>query len=396
MKLTTIFLVTVFQIASLSAQNFRDSLKLELTNFINQSRIPGLGVSLVSEKGILYVDGFGLRNRNQKMRYDSVTVQPVASISKTMVAIALMKLVETGKLDLHADINNFLPFKVVNPNFPKSKITLFQLATHTSSITDTDESDDGGYYILDKNASKKIFPKGAYNYYKKYLKNGNLELEDYLQSFLSANGKNFNKSIFGKFKPDQEYVYSNVGTSLAAYVVELVSGQPFEKFTEEHIFKPLGMKNTGWHKMDVDSSNLTDLHFQNGSKVPDYSLIAFPAGGLHTNSYDMGKFLHEIIKGYNGQGSLLKSESYQFMLTNRLTGSNMKKKRGIFWSVDTAGNNIGHDGAEIGTASQMIFNPRLNKGFFMMVNISEFEDDNLTEDYIKILMLLSKYLKELN
>lgn len=151
------FFLIISQIAI--GQNAKDSLGIELTKLINNSDIPGLGISLVGEKGILYSKGFGFSDIANNMPYDSLTVQSVASISKTMIAVSLMKLIEDRKISLDEDINTFLPFKVINPNFPNTKITLLHLVTHTSSIIETDEADDGSYFIIDKKCFKKKIPK---------------------------------------------------------------------------------------------------------------------------------------------------------------------------------------------------------------------------------------------
>lgn len=385
-------LLVVFQMATLSAQNLFDSLDLELNNIINKSDIPGLGVSIISENGVLYSNGFGYRDIGGKLLYDSLTVQPVASISKTVIAVALMKLVEEGKLNLDENINTYLPFKIINPNFPDDKITLLQLATHTSSILETDDTDDGAYYIIERNARKNIFPKGYYKYYKKYLNNENLSLKKYLESYLSVKGNNFKENIYGKYKPGNQYFYSNIGAALVAYIIEIVSGQSFEEYTKTVIFDPLDMKNTSWKRSN--SSNSSCLYFHNKCKAPDYSLLNFPAGNMYTNSCDIGKFMTDALNGYNGKGKLLNKNSYQYMMNNRITAKGIDKTNGIFWQI-IHGENIGHDGGEIGVACKLVFSPKLNKAFFMTINMSVYDQEKLEKDFIDILIALSKYTKKL-
>lgn len=389
----TLFIGILLIISQLSnAQNAKDSLGIELTQIINDSDIPGLGVSLVGERGILYSKGFGLRDIANNTPYDSLTVQSVASVSKTMIAVSLMKLVEDGKVNLDEDINTYLPFKVINPNYPNAKITLLHLVTHTSSIIETDEVDDGSYYIIEKDASKRIFPKGDYRYYKKHLKNKNTDIEDYLESYLSRTGKKYGKSIFGKYSPGEQYAYTNIGATLVAYIIEIVSGETFEEFTKESIFNPLGMENTSWKLSN--STNQASQYFHNGCKAPEYSLITFPSGDLLTNSYDIGRFMSEILNGYSGTGKLLSPQSYQFMLSNHIALEGSKVSKGVFWDIGSQG--IGHGGAEIGTTCQLIFSPGLNKAFFIMINMSVYDQAHLEKDYIKILMTMSKYAKRID
>ncbi|MEN0050773.1 MAG: serine hydrolase domain-containing protein [Bacteroidota bacterium] len=377
---------------TLIAQTTKDSLNIELEKIISNSKIPGLGVCVVGENGIVYSEGFGYRDVEQKKYYDSLTVQPVASISKTMIAVALMKLVEDGKVNLNEDINTYLPFKVTNPYFPEAKITLLQLATHTSSISENAQTDAGSYYIIEKDATKEIFPKGYYKAYKKYSKNEDIAIDDYLKNYLTTSGTKFKKKNFGKYKPGTEYTYSNIASTLAAYIIEVVSEQSFEDFTKVHIFEPLAMTNTSWKQ--ANTSNVSSQYFHNGAKAPDYSLITFPAIDLHTNSIDMGKFLFEIMNGFNGSGTLLNKASYQQMFTNQINIEGTKERRGIFWSITPEGN-IGHGGAEIGTACELIFSPQLDKGFFMIINMSVYGVNELEGDYVNILITISKYFKRL-
>lgn len=385
----------ILQATWLFPQNTRDSLTLEITQLIKESGIPGMGVCMISEQGTLYTQGFGFRDLEKKTLYDSLTVQPIASISKTFIGMAVMKLVEEGKVNLDTDINTILPFKIINPRFPSAKITLLHLVTHTSSILETQKVDKGSYYILKRDATKADFPKGAYKYYKKYLKNKNIEYHDFIRSYLHMEGENFSSNVFGKYKPGEQYTYSNIGACVAAYIVELVSGQTFIEYTQEKIFEPLNMKNTAWKKEAISTSNVSQLYFQNGQKVPDYHLISFPAGGLHINSQDMGIYMTEIIKGYFGTGSLLKKENYQILLSNQINSENISKKKAIFWDINFEGN-IGHDGGEIGTACNVIFSPTLRKSLFVMVNCSLYDNPALEKDYVNLLITLSKYLKSLD
>jgi len=112
--------------------------------------IIGFSVAVVDEKGLLYDKGFGFTDIERKKAYTSNTIQNIASISKTLIAISLLKAQELGKLDINDPINNYLPFKIVNPNHPEVPILIKHLAYHTSSITDLDEI-YAKSYVLTKN-----------------------------------------------------------------------------------------------------------------------------------------------------------------------------------------------------------------------------------------------------
>ena len=116
----------------------KDSLTTEIKDFSKNGVFNGFAVSIVNDKGTLYQQGFGFADFKNKKKYTDSTIQNIASISKTFVGLALLKAQELGKLKLDDPINKYLPFKVVNPNFPKNEITIRHLANHTSSIIDNE------------------------------------------------------------------------------------------------------------------------------------------------------------------------------------------------------------------------------------------------------------------
>ena len=394
-KIFTLLIFSQLCYLNIKAQGVIDSLTFELNQQINTSRIPGMGVSIVSSNGILYSKGFGSRNIEENLPFDSLTLQPIASISKTIIGVALMKLVEEDKIDLDTDINSILPFKVINPHFPESKITILHLATHTSSITDTYNSECAAYYIIDNEVDIGNLPKLERRDFKNYLKTNFMKYSDYLKAYLSVDGDEFEDKIFGKYPPGEQYSYSNIGATLAALIVEIVAGQPFISYTKEKIFDPLKMKNTCWQQLDEKLENKATIYFQNGVEVPEYINLFFPSSSLYSNCMDMSKYMLEIVRGYNGHGILLNPSSYQILLNNQITGVKDGHTHGIFWQVNSDGTNIGHTGSNFGVICRLIFNPKLDRAIFMIINISVEGDDELRNSQFQILRILSKYSKTL-
>lgn len=116
----------------------QDSLTAELEVLRNQGHFIGFGVAIVNRQGALHQHGFGFADAQAHKPYSIHTIQNIASVSKTLVGLALLKAQELGRLNLADSVNKYLPFRVVNPAFPKVPITLRHLATHTSSIRDND------------------------------------------------------------------------------------------------------------------------------------------------------------------------------------------------------------------------------------------------------------------
>src|SRR6218665_1763733 len=135
---------------SLQKNEVIDSLTAEITEISKNGVFNGFAVSIVNEDSILYQKGFGFSDVSAQKKYTSSTIQNIASISKTLVGIALLKAQELGKLNLDDPINKFLPFKIYNPTFPDEQITIRHLATHTSGIVDNEFYLSKNYYLKPK------------------------------------------------------------------------------------------------------------------------------------------------------------------------------------------------------------------------------------------------------
>ncbi len=99
---------------------------------MDEAGIMGLGAAIIVDKKVLWMKGYGFADKEHAVPFTSDTVMNIASISKTFTGVALIRAVQEGKLALDEDISTYLPFKISNPHHPNDKITLRQLATHTS------------------------------------------------------------------------------------------------------------------------------------------------------------------------------------------------------------------------------------------------------------------------
>src|SRR5690554_6788685 len=104
-----------------------DSLTKKLELAYDKDAIMGFSVSVVNEKGLIYDKGFGFTDIDQNKTYTSSTTQNIASISKTLIGISLLKAQELGKLNINDPINKYLPFKIINPNHPETPILIKHL-----------------------------------------------------------------------------------------------------------------------------------------------------------------------------------------------------------------------------------------------------------------------------
>lgn len=374
-----------------------DTLTKNLNLAYKKGAIIGFSVSVVNEKGLIYDKGFGFTDIEQKKAYTSNTTQNIASISKTLIGISLFKAQELGKLNINDPINKYLPFKIVNPNHPEIPILIKHLAYHTSSITDLDEV-YAKSYILTKD--KHDENEGVYDYFNK--PENNIPLSDFMRNSLTEKGKWYSKNTFLNAKPGEKREYSNIAAALCALVIESATGQDYASFTKENILKPLKMNSSGWSSKDIDTNRRSRLFANKEKMIAEYSLITYPDGGFLTSSKDLGLFLSELIKGYEGNGKLLKKENYKKLFEKQTFVSNgTNEKYGVFIEfrdsfLDIKNDMIGHNGSDPGVFTAMYFNPKTKIGTIVLVNTDTDFTATVWPEIEQIWKSLSNYQNTIN
>ena len=174
---------------------------------------PGCAIGLSEQGRPVLTRAYGMANLEYGVPNTAETIFESGSVAKQFTATAMMLLVQDGKLSLDDDVRKYLPEV---PDFGK-KITIRNLLTHTSGLRDQ-------WGLLGLRGS----PPGSQ-----------------VHSFATILDLVSHQKALN-FDPGAEYLYSNTGYTLAAIIVQRVSGQPFATFTEERMFKPLGMTNTRW------------------------------------------------------------------------------------------------------------------------------------------------------
>jgi len=329
----------------------------------------------------LFRKGYGFADIDKQMAYTPNSLHYIASVSKTLIGISLMQLVEQGRIRLDDDINLYLPFKIVNPHFPTDRITIRHLATHTSTIRDRTDFYYDKNYVLEE---RRVFKKGELSAeYEKLLKvyadNKRMPMEQFIRNFVAKDGAWYSKNNFLKQRPGTTREYSNLGATIAGFIVERVTGDTYAEYTRKNILAPLGMLDSGWSFEGIDVKRFVLLYVFNTAIFPRYSTIDYPSGGMITSLEDMTRYGMEIIKGYQGKSSLLGQEFFREMVSPQ---SKVVRLGGIFWSLqdpcDYQVNCIGHGGADYGTISSIGFDPKANIGVMLFTNYSSpnyFRDD---------------------
>ncbi|WP_428742434.1 serine hydrolase domain-containing protein [Tenacibaculum sp.] len=350
-----------------------DSLTIELNTLKTNSHLVGFAVGIVNNDRLIYAQGFGYANEEKKIAYSPLTIQPIASISKTLLGVALMKAQELGKLKLDDDINNYLPFKIVNPNYPDKIITIRHLANHTSGILDGETYERT--YIFNSNIQPlydnvKIEDREEIQkYIKLYNSNELMPLGTFIRKQYVAGEMWYSEEHFAKYPSGSKYKYSNMGANIAAYIIEQIFGDDYRIFVQNHILNPLNMDMSGWRSKNYQPFNEATLYWY-GFPMPKSDLITYPDGNFMTNIVDFSKFLIAMIQGFNGEDNVLKHNSYIEMMQEP---PSEEFKKGVFWSVDSK--KIGHSGSDLGLLSHAYFFKENNIGIIVFVNTSDTSDD---------------------
>lgn len=359
----------------INAQHFTDSITVALTQLSQKNSLVGFGVALVTKDSILYAKGFGYANKETKTPYTPQTVQPIASISKTLLAVALMKAQEMGKLQLTDPINQYLPFNIYSPNFPNEPITLQQLVNHTSSIV------DGAAYDRTYTFKNKIPPFYTHfiatdeqaevkTWVDMFNENEMMPIGEFIKKQYVVGQVWYHKTQnFSIHRPGTTYKYSNMGANIAAYIIERATGENYAAFVNKQIIAPLQMNNSGWRGKNFQPKNASTLYWY-GYAMPEAALVTYPDGNLMTNLVDYGRFLSTMIRGYEGEDNVLMAESYQEMMKDPISAS---FRKGVFWSVDSE--KIGHSGSDLGVLTHAYFLKENGIGILVFANTSDTAND---------------------
>jgi CubicO group peptidase (beta-lactamase class C family) len=347
--------------SSTAAQNAAlDSL---IEEQMREAGIVGLGAAVLVDKKVVWKKGYGFADKANAVPFTPDTVMNIGSISKTFTGAALMRAVQEGKLSLDEDVNAYLPFKVRNPFFPDERITLRQLATHTSSVTDRWSVYEGTYH---------------------YGGDSPEPLGDFLKGYLTPEGKSYSKENFLEVKPGTHREYSNIGAGLAGYVVEVVTGEKLNVYTKRHLFAPLKMDDTGWFLSEVAPAKHSKLYAAQGGltlPIPLYGGTTYPDGGVRTSVSDLSKFFLALLnEGEQDGARILERTTAAEMLRFQYTSSNKPDNvnlsgedsvnSGIFWGTKNDGSRIGHNGSDPGIRTFMLSDLAREVGVILFVNTS--------------------------
>jgi len=271
-----------------------------------------------------------------------------------------MQLYEQGLFSLDDDVNDYLPFVLRNPNYPDIPITIEMILSHRSSL-----ADDNLYWTclsyLAGDPDVQGFPY------------------PWLEEYLTPDGSAYSSSTWSMDKPGEKYYYANVGFSIVAYLVELLSHQDFNEYCKEHIFQPLQMNTTGFRLRDVDINNCAvpyELKNDEYFRHPQYGIhVLYPAITLRTSIEEYSHFIIAHMNGgvWNGI-RILNQSTVELMHTAHFSPTD-KYNYGLGWEVTNKPfkKTYGHSGGYVGFLNLVTIKPNDNTAVIFFSNALDSE-----------------------
>lgn len=323
----------------------------ELKEIMKQTDAVGLAVAVVKNGNIIYTHSFGTKDLEKNTLLSNNDIFRIASISKSFSATAIMQLIEAKKIALNDDFSKLVGFKVRNPKFPETVITLKMILSHTSSINDSQ-----GYFNFDVINPEK--------------------------------NKDFEKS-YNNYEPGTGYQYCNLNFNMVGAVIEKISGERFDQYIKKHILDPLGL----YAGYEVDALNpqlFTTLYEYSAEskkfnpapsayaarteEIKNYTMgystpIFSPTGGMKISATDLAKYMTMHLNQGTYQGKRIISKK-----SAKLMQTKVSDEEGYGLAIRTIDDLIpgkimkGHTGSAYGLYSAMFFEPKEKFGIVVITN----------------------------
>jgi CubicO group peptidase (beta-lactamase class C family) len=322
-----------------------EELQKAMKDVLEKEHVPGAGVALVARGELLWCAGLGKADVAANRDATCDTEFRVGSISKTFVALALLKLQEEGKINLYArlqDVAPEVPFK--NRWEAAHPVRIVNLLEHTAGFDDMEFSevynlhDRCGFPLLD------VF-------------------------------KRFRKPQVARWPPGTRMSYSNPGYGIAGYLIEKVAGKPFDQYIRDSFLRPMGMAIADYPFTDANKQLLATGYDGNPPKSVGYPFIYLrPAGDLKASPAELAKLVQLLLRrGKAGDAEVVKTESIFRMEateTSLAAKSGLRLGYGLANSTNADGGVIthGHNGGIDGFLSSYRYMPEQNWGYVVLLN----------------------------
>jgi beta-lactamase len=328
----------------------RSQIGQKIQDFVkeHEKTTAGMATTIFDKYGTIYQGSFGYMNKEKGIKADDNSVFEWGSVGKLAIWVSVMQLWEEGKIDLNEDIRTYLPEGFMKTLRYDKPVTMTDLMNHQAGFGESTHA-----YKEDKGLS--------------------------IEEILAVN------------QPEQSYepgtmtAYSNFSASLAAYIVERISGQDFSAYVHEHIFQPLGMKDTALSADFKENPKIYQKRMEQISYRADgqtsmgtsyFHLGLYPAGSAVSTLADFQKFAQALLK----KEKLFKhAETWTtlYTATSNYPGTDMPLNMHGFWTREYGTTLVGHGGNSTGYSSYILLDLKNGIGMTIMTN----QDHELIYNY---------------
>lgn len=357
-------LFAAFADFSFSQENKNKLFDEYLNEYLIIKNVPSISAGILEHDKITYLNAFGKADVENNVSVNTASLYRIASISKTITAVAVLQLWERGLISLDTDARTYIP------TFPvkKYKFTIRQLLNHTSGIRNYKEGEfDSKKYFGSTDEALKIFAYDSLN-----------------------------------FEPGTKYEYTTLGYSLLAAIVENVTKTSFENYLKNNIFLPAGMNSTLIDKQREIIPNRVSGYEKNAeSKIVNAPLadlsVKVAGGGLISTAKDLLLFAKAIL-----ENKLIKPSTLETMIKKSKLKSGREIDYGLGFSLAFENDSlkyISHNGAGTGFSSMLLINLKQKSAGVHLINIRDRNlgapaNDILEAIYSGVLLKPTKTLSE--
>lgn len=332
---TFLIIVLSFGLSAQENEFDQESNQLLMEPIASKS-IVGISAGVMVNGKVEWKNSFGFSSRDEEIAFTDTTLTRMASIAKPMTAIAVMQLIEQGKLELDKTIGTYLEDY---QNHDQGLITVKQLLSHTSGIAG---------YSSGKDAESKT---------------------EYANLFEANHAFKDNDLLF---EPGTDYNYTTFGYVILGRLIEATSGMSYGDYMKANIFDKARMEHTGieeFGKLYENKSSLYHRSKRKAKKAKQNNLSSrVPGGGFYTTLADVLRFGNAVL-----ENELISAESMELMTTAQYIRED-GNPYGFGWFLYNAAPNygalFGHSGEQTGCANQILIKPESKTVSVVMSNTS--------------------------
>lgn len=316
-------------------ENYFKQLKIAIPLLMRANNVPALSISITNKKETIFSEGFGYTDASHNYKVTSNTRFSLQSISKTYTAFGFMLAVDNGKVSLDESLKKYVPaFRVRSRDGIdySNKITFRHLLKHRSGLAH--EAPIGNNF--------------SFGTFAEHIKSIN---DTYL-----------------KFRPDEDYAYSNLGIDLIAHTLEILYDMPFDEFMEKYVFMPLDMKSSTYNQ-DIFLCDIKSAIGHEKNALIKTPIPMLGAGGMYSNTEDIAKFIKCFLNNgvYNDE-KIINGNTLKLMYEEYPVSQNWQYNLGIDVGMFKGKTILNHNGGGYGFYCSQDILPEMGIGAAALTN----------------------------